>query len=80
LLDYAALDVLLELLARLIPLTQGTAVGRARRKEYLQQVFLTSPGIFSHGNDIVQLLERVPSDDWEETASELIDILARDIA
>jgi len=80
LLDYWALDVLLELLARLIPLTQGTAVGRARRKEFLQKVFLTASGSFSHGNDIVQLLEHISGDVWEETASKIIEVLARDIA
>ncbi|KAI0333417.1 hypothetical protein GY45DRAFT_1359668 [Cubamyces sp. BRFM 1775] len=77
--DYLALEGLLNVFARALPSTHNTASGRAKRTAYIQSVFITRapPELTSTGRIIADLLENVPTSDWEETALKIVDVLAK---
>ncbi|KAH9887682.1 hypothetical protein C8Q73DRAFT_712867 [Cubamyces lactineus] len=77
--DYLALEGLLNVFARALPSTYNSASGRAKRTAYIQSVFVTRapPELISTGRAIADLLENVPTSDWEETALKIVDVLAK---
>ncbi|KZT66523.1 hypothetical protein DAEQUDRAFT_452942 [Daedalea quercina L-15889] len=76
--DYLALESLLTLFARILPSPKDSNSGSMKRSVYIKSVFL-SPQHTEHtsvGQAIVQLLEYVSSNEWEETCRQIIDALA----
>ncbi|PCH34902.1 hypothetical protein WOLCODRAFT_155555 [Wolfiporia cocos MD-104 SS10] len=78
--DFLPLESLLTLFARLLPSTKGTASGRAKRTAFIQSVFIKSspPETTSIGQKISELLENVPSEDWDVTSRKIAEALAAD--
>ena len=72
--DFACLEILLAILARLLPSTAGSQ----KRLSYLEDVFLGAQ-ILSKDccRDLVRILARSSSSDWEANCVEVIDTLAR---
>ena len=77
--DYLALESLLNLFARALPSTNNSAPGRARRTAFIHSVFGSTapPEVAAVGLEIAQILENVPTSDWEETSVKIVDALAR---
>ncbi|KAI0771692.1 hypothetical protein BD413DRAFT_613184 [Trametes elegans] len=77
--DYLALEGLLNLFARAIPSTRSSASGRSKRTAYIHSVFRSStpPELLAVGSEVAELLENVPSGNWEETASKIVDVLSK---
>ncbi|TBU29160.1 hypothetical protein BD311DRAFT_806382 [Dichomitus squalens] len=77
--DYLALESLLNLFARALPSTRGSASGRTRRTAFIHSVFLQTapPESAVVAKEITDLLERVSSSDWDETSLQIVDALAR---
>ncbi|KAI0666118.1 hypothetical protein C8Q78DRAFT_1061541 [Trametes maxima] len=77
--DYLALEGLLNIFARALPSTNNSAPGRAKRTAYIHSVFKSCepPDALGLGTVISQLLEDVPTSNWEDTAVRLVDILAK---
>lgn len=75
--DFLVLENILNLFARMIPTTGGTAAGRANRSAFIRSVFVnSSPDDVQTGEKLAKMLEKVPTSDWEETASKIVAILA----
>ena len=76
--DYLPLECLLNLFARLLPSTNGTASGRAERTAFIRSVFKSPspPEVSDAGAEICNLLENVPTSNWEETSVKIVDALA----
>lgn len=75
--DFLVLENILNLFARMIPATAGTAAGRANRNAFIRSVFVdSSPDDAETGNKLAKMLETIPTADWEQTASKIIDVLA----
>ncbi|KAI8984848.1 hypothetical protein BD414DRAFT_489438 [Trametes punicea] len=76
--DYLALEGLLNVFARALPSTHNSASGRARRTAYIKSVFTTCPPpeAVSSGAQIAEMLENVPTSNWEDTALRIVDVLA----
>lgn len=72
--DFLVLEALLNLFARMIPSTNNTAAGRTRRTAFIRSVFLSRGG--STSEKLVAILEDVPTSDWDQTASKLVETLA----
>lgn len=70
--DFLALDSLFTLLARLLPTTQN---GREKRSEFIQDVFM-QPDV-AYGPELIRILEHIESEDWNDTAARLLDVLAK---
>ncbi|OBZ66573.1 hypothetical protein A0H81_13373 [Grifola frondosa] len=77
--DYLAIESLLNLFARVLPSTNNSASGRTQRTAFIQSVFVspTTPEVTVMGQEVAALLEHVPTRDWEETASKIVDVLGR---
>ncbi|KAJ8495438.1 hypothetical protein ONZ51_g1700 [Trametes cubensis] len=77
--DYLALEGLLNVFARALPSTHNSESGRAKRTAYIQTVFVTCapPELISTGEAVADLLENVPTSDWEKTALKIVDVLAK---
>ncbi|KAI0751808.1 hypothetical protein C8Q80DRAFT_599396 [Daedaleopsis nitida] len=77
--DYLALEGLLNLFARVLPSTNKSSSGRAQRTTFIHSVFeSTAPPELAHtGRQITEILEHVPTSDWEETSYRIVDALAR---
>ncbi|RPD70368.1 hypothetical protein L226DRAFT_230828 [Lentinus tigrinus ALCF2SS1-7] len=77
--DYLALEGLLNLFARALPSTNNSASGRVKRTTFIQSVFKSTvpPEAGGIADSVSQLLENVPSSDWEETAVKVLDAFAR---
>ncbi|TFY62347.1 hypothetical protein EVJ58_g3922 [Rhodofomes roseus] len=76
--DYLALESLLTLFARILPSAKDSPSGHVKRAAYIKSVFL-SPQQSEHssvGQTIAKLLERVPTNEWEDTSREIVDVLA----
>ena len=74
-----ALEQLLVLLARLIPLPNGSPARRRLRKDFLEDVFMSAPVRSRYYEDILAVTNHISMPDWEETSSKIIEVLARDI-
>ncbi|KAJ3554816.1 hypothetical protein NM688_g2911 [Phlebia brevispora] len=75
--DYLVMENILNLFAQIIPRTNGTVAGRTERTAFVRSVFLQStPDDIKTAEEIVKLLERVPSSDWDQTAAKIVDLLA----
>jgi hypothetical protein len=74
--DFLALESLLNLFAVILPSTNNSSSGRAKRTEFIRDVF-DSPQKFTCGEELIQVLESVATADWETTAMKIIDILAK---
>jgi len=70
LVDYLALESLLELLGRLIPSSKS---GKEKRNEFLKTVF--DPAFFKCTEQILQTLQAITRD-WNGTTTKIIKILA----
>ncbi|KAI0640582.1 hypothetical protein C8Q79DRAFT_445049 [Trametes meyenii] len=77
--DYLALEGLLNLFARALPSTNNSASGRAKRTAYIHSVFKSCvpPEALGLGAEICELLENVPTSNWEDTAMKIVDVLAK---
>ena len=77
--DYLALESLLNLFARALPSTHGSASGRVRRTAFIHSVFLQTapPESVAVAKEISDLLEQVSSSNWDETSLKIADALAR---
>ena len=76
--DYLALENLLNLFARVLPSTNNSVSGRARRTTFIESVFKQSapPECAAMGTEIAELLEHIPSSDWDETSLKIVKVLA----
>ncbi|TCD62256.1 hypothetical protein EIP91_007133 [Steccherinum ochraceum] len=77
--DYLVLEALLTLFARMLPVTNNTASGRASRSAFIRGVFISSaenPKAEKAGEEIASLLEHLTSKSWEPTGAKIFDILA----
>ncbi|KAL6306614.1 hypothetical protein BKA93DRAFT_149887 [Sparassis latifolia] len=76
--DYLVMESLLNLFARLLPSTKSSNSGRAKRAAFIHSVFLSSPPpeVGNVGKELVEILERVSSQDWEDTAIRIVEALA----
>lgn len=70
--DFLALDSLLTLLARLLPIAHNE---RSKRSGFIQDVFM-QPDI-SYGSELTQILEHIKKEDWNDTAARLLDVLSK---
>lgn len=72
--DFAVLETLLTLFARLLP---SSTSSRAKRTSFIKEVFV-SPQVLpvGCGKAITDLLEDVAAKDWEVTSAKIIDVLA----
>ena len=79
LIDYLALEGLLNLFARALPSTNNSATGRAKRTMFIQSVFKNTapPEAVTISTSVSELLENVPSSDWEETSAKIVDAFAK---
>ncbi|OJT04411.1 hypothetical protein TRAPUB_4867 [Trametes pubescens] len=77
--DYLAIEGLLNLFARAIPSTHNNPAGRSRRTAYIHSVFKSCAPqeATATGDEIVELLENVPTSNWDDTAMKIVDVLAR---
>lgn len=75
--DFLVMENILNLFARMIPSTNGNASGRAERSAFIRAVFVqSSPDDVKTGDELAKMLERVPTSDWDLTASKIVNILA----
>ncbi|KAH9933688.1 hypothetical protein B0H21DRAFT_825760 [Amylocystis lapponica] len=76
--DYLALESLLHLFACVLPSTNNSATGRAKRTAFIQTVFVSSPPPESAaaGQTVADILEHVLTSQWEETALKIVNVLA----
>ncbi|KAH7930861.1 hypothetical protein BV22DRAFT_1115973 [Leucogyrophana mollusca] len=74
--DFLLIESLLTLVAWLLPSTKQTTSGRAKRTQFVNEVF-GSPKVFKCSAEIVEILENVSTSAWEYTAAKVTDALAR---
>ncbi|KIK95300.1 hypothetical protein PAXRUDRAFT_392773 [Paxillus rubicundulus Ve08.2h10] len=74
--DYLLIEALLTLFARLLPPTNDTALGKSRRTKFVKEV-LGSPKLFECSVDLLDIMHKISSTNWDDTAAHLIDALAR---
>lgn len=61
----------------MIPSTNGSPAGRKERSAFIRSVFVQStPDDVKTGEEVVKLLENVSSADWDQTAMNIVDLLA----
>lgn len=71
------MESILNLFARMIPSTNGSLAGRTERSAFIRSVFVQStPDDVKTGEEVVKLLENVASADWDQTAMDIVDLLA----
>ncbi|KAI0717578.1 hypothetical protein C8T65DRAFT_737905 [Cerioporus squamosus] len=77
--DCLAFEGLLNLFARALPSTNNSAIGRAKRTAFIHSVFkgTAPPEATTIADTICELLEDIPSSDWEETSINIVDAFAR---
>ncbi len=77
-LDYLALESLLNLFATLLPPPKSAA----KRSQFIESVFGTaSPTHISCGKELTDIVQKSPLSDWEITSARIIETLAKnDIA
>ena len=72
------IENILNLFARIMPVTNGNNTGRAERNTFIRSVFvLSSPDDAKTGEQLAKLIESVSSADWEQTSTKIVDILAQ---
>jgi hypothetical protein len=69
--DFLAMESLLDLFGTLIPLVKG---GREKRSKYIREVF--DPSIFKCSEMVVEHLEHISNPDWSITSMKIIKTLA----
>lgn len=76
--DYLAFEGLLNLFARALPSTNNSDRGRAKRTSFIHSVFkgTAPPEAAAIADSIIDLLENVPSSDWDETSIKIVDAFA----
>ncbi|KAI0352490.1 hypothetical protein OH77DRAFT_1513260 [Trametes cingulata] len=76
--EYLPLEGLLNLFARALPSTHNSTSGRSKRTAYIHSVFTacSPPDSIVTAKEIAELLENVPTSNWEETALRIVDLLA----
>ncbi|KAF9227989.1 hypothetical protein BS17DRAFT_813852 [Gyrodon lividus] len=74
--DYLLIEGLLTLFARLLPPTHNTAQGKFRRTKFVKEV-LGSPKLFKCSAELLDIMHKISSTDWDDTAAHIIDALAR---
>lgn len=72
--DYLAVESLFTLFARILPSTGNVDSGRAKRSDFIKDVFLLPS--FENGEKMAQVLEDVSTSAWEDTLIILINLLA----
>lgn len=77
--DYLPLEGLLNLFARALPSTNNSAGGRAKRTAFIHVAFKNTapPEAANIARSVTNLLEDVPSSDWEETCLKIVDAFAK---
>ncbi|KAL7281904.1 hypothetical protein ACG7TL_003370 [Trametes sanguinea] len=73
------MEGLLNLFARALPSTQNSSAGREKRTAYIHSVFKSCapPEVASAGLEIAEILENVPTSNWDETALKIVDVMSR---
>lgn len=71
--DYTALEALLNLLARLLP----PSTNRKKRLAFINSVFINSDRFHKCGEDIVNLLQDQTVMDWELTSTKINEVIAK---
>jgi hypothetical protein len=66
----------LNMVGWLIPPTNKTELGKAKRTEFIQELF-GSEKHFSCSQELVDILQYISSSNWEDTAMKVMDALAR---
>ena len=76
--DYLPLESLLNLFARVLPTTNNSMSGRTQRTDFIRSVFKSTapPEASSTAATICDILENVPTSNWEETSIKIISTLA----
>ena len=76
--DILALDSLLTVFARGLPSTLNSTTGKSKRTAYIHSIFVRTqpPEVKEIGTHIADMLEHVASNEWDETASRIIAVLA----
>ncbi|KAJ3009534.1 hypothetical protein NUW54_g2748 [Trametes sanguinea] len=77
--DYLAMEGLLNLFARALPSTHNSSAGRVKRTAYIHSVFQSCapPEVVSAGTEIAELLENVPTSNWDETSLKIVEVISR---
>lgn len=72
--DYAVIEVLLNLFARLLP---SASASKAKHNAFIREVFVDNfAADVIPGQEVVDLFEGATTKDWEETATKLFDIFS----
>ncbi|KAG1756292.1 uncharacterized protein EDB91DRAFT_1192061 [Suillus paluster] len=74
--DYLVVEALLTIVGWLIPPTYETEQGKAKRTEFINELF-GSEKHFSCSQELVGILQYISSSHWEDTTMKVIDALAR---
>ena len=75
--EFLVIESILNIFARMIPTTGGTAAGKAARTSFIKSVFVeSSPDCAETGQKLAKLLQKVRTADWDHTATQVLDILA----
>lgn len=75
LLEFAVLESLLNLFARLLP---SSSSSQKKYEVFIDQVYSKNFDQYKNcGSRVIELLHHAPRNDWEETATRIIDIFAK---
>ncbi|KAG1891502.1 hypothetical protein F4604DRAFT_419051 [Suillus subluteus] len=74
--DYLVIEALLDIVGWLIPITNKTEKGTAKRTEFINNLF-GSEKHFSCSQELVDILQYISSSHWEDTVMNIMDALAR---
>lgn len=72
-LDFLAIEALLELFAKLLPSTKSKG-GLEKRSAFIHEVF--DPATIAGSEQVVHVLKTISVTDWETTFLKILDILA----
>lgn len=73
-LDFLAIEALLELFAKLLPSTKSRD-GLEKRNTFVDEVF--NPAIIAGSKEAVHILKTISTTDWEDTFTRILDVLAK---
>ncbi|KAH7889756.1 hypothetical protein F5I97DRAFT_1847069 [Phlebopus sp. FC_14] len=74
--DYLLMEALLTLFARLIPPTNNTTRGTLKRAKFVKEV-LGSPKLFKCNAELLDIMHKISSTNWDDTAARIVDALGR---
>ncbi|KZT02012.1 uncharacterized protein LAESUDRAFT_815615 [Laetiporus sulphureus 93-53] len=76
--DFLPMESLLNIFARILPSTKEAGSSRAKRSAFIRSVFVCPqlPETADAGQKVAELLEYVPSTEWEETSRRIVDVVA----